>query len=331
MRRSRVFTLLVSAILLLGMTIVYAPTADATPFPHTITGTIEDDVWGQYVGTVEFQEDYEIYFLLTIDDIVPDTDLDFIVYDDEWNEMFWLGEAYGYRGDPDIVEEGYFWAPYSGEYHIYMDGYWVPYEEGVEFTLFINSAEELYNMAPLEAHGLSTGALTSYMNNHPNAMGASEKAPFHDVDGAYEAIHINRYCSFTTNSWTPYSLHPASFCSDDAHIVGGIIWQLPVRAFESFKDAKDWMVPRNFEYYIDGIRLPDAYTKTGSVQKIHENGEVVYYRKVLEYAVFGSGKLAKLIGEGLHKVDVHFVGPGFDNLNMWFYFWLMPEGWTGPH
>lgn len=330
MKKIRVAAVFVSAILLLGMSTLYADALTINTFPNTIEGSIEDYEY-MLVGSVDLQFDDEVYFKLMIDDPVPETDLDMEVYFDG-EIVFWLATGYGYIGDPEIIEEGYFWIPYSGTYEIWMYGYYVPYEEGVDFTLYIDSAEELYNMAPLEPHGLSTGALTSYVNNNPNAMGASEKAPFHDVDSNYESTHINFASSLNTNSWTMYSLNPSRFCCDDALIVGGTEWVQPVWAFDSFSDAKEFMNARNFVYYIDGVPLADlTKVKIGPVQKVFENGEVIGYRKMMGSAVFNPGELSELIGLGLHHMAYHFTGPGFDVPYIDFYFWLMPSGWTGPH
>ncbi len=329
MKKSRVFALFVSTILILGMSTVYAFTADATTYPVTIEENIVD--WDYvFVTSIDLEFDDEVYFRLTVDDPIPETDLDMeVYYGDEL--VYWLADGYGFKGDPELIEEGYFWAPYSGTYEIWMHGYWVPYDEGVDYTLYIDSAEELYDMAPLEAHGLSTGALTSYVNNNPNAMGASEKAPFHDVDGAYYSTHMNHLGAYDTNGWTEYSIDVMRFCSDDAIIIGGFAWEQPAARFDGFKEAKDFMCARNFVHYIDGVPVTEfANVKIGSVQKVFENGEVVSYRKVLETAVFKPGELAGIIGEGMHRVDMHFIGPTFDYLWV-YYFWLMPEGWTGPH
>ena len=330
MKKSRVIALLVSVILLLGMSTVYAFTADATTYPVTIEENIVDYDY-VLVTSIDLQFDDEVYFKLTIDDPIPETDLDIEVYFNG-EIVFWLATGYGFMGDPEIIEEGYFWVPETGTYEIWMFGYWVPYEEGVDYTLYINTAEELYNMAPLEAHGLSTGALTSYVNNNPNAMGASEKAPFHDVDGAYESTHINHMAAFNTNSWTEYTFNPMTYCSDDAIIVGGWEWHRAVWQHDGFKDAKEFMNDRNFAHFIDGVPLADlTKVKIGPVQKVMENGEVVTYRKVMESAVFKPGELVNLIGPGEHYMLYRWIGPGFDVPYFGFYFWLMPEGWTGPH
>ena len=91
------------------------------------------------------------------------------------------------------------------------------------------------------------------------------------------------------------------------------------------------MGSRNFVHYIDGVPLTDfAKVKIGEVQKVIVNGEVVAYRKVMEFAVFKPGELAELIGEGEHYWLIYFEGPGFSIPYLNFYFWLMPEGWTGP-
>ena len=329
MKKTRALALLVSAILLLGMSTLYSDALTVTTFPHTFENNIADYEY-MLVGTIDLQVDYEVYFKLTVDDPIPETDLDMEVYLDG-EIIFWLATGYGFIGDPEIIEEGYFWVPESGTYEIWLYGYYVPYEEGVDFTLFVDSAEDLYTMPVLEAHGLSTGALTSYVNNNPNAMGASEKAPYHDVDAAYMSTHINHECAWNTNSWTQYSLNPARFCTDDALIVGGWEWQTAVWQHDSFKDAKEFMNARNFVHYIDGVPLTDfAEVKIGPVQKVVENGEVVSYRKVMEYAVFHPGELAELIGTGQHYWLVYWIGPGFEVPYLNFYFWLMPEGWTGP-
>ncbi|MGY5859118.1 MAG: hypothetical protein RTU63_07100 [Candidatus Thorarchaeota archaeon] len=329
MSKIRIVALLVSAILFLGMSTMSAVASTPGTFPVTFEDNIADWEY-MLVGTIELEFDDEVSFLLTVEEVLPDTDLDIEVYfGDEL--VFWLATGYGYIGDPEIIEQGYFWVPYSGTYEIWMFGYWVPYEEGVDFTLVVDSAEELYDCPPLEAHGLSVGALTSYVNNNPNAMGASEKAPFHDVDGAYEATHINHVASFNTNSWTEYTIDPMRYCSDDAIIVGGWVDGAPASWFSSFKEAKDYMCSIDFVHYIDGVPLTElAKVKTGTVQKVFQDGEVVSYRKVLETAIFHPGELAEAIGEGLHRVDMHYVGPDF--IYEWvYYFWLMPEGWTGPH
>jgi len=329
-KKIRVAALLVSTIILLGLSTMNSDALTITTFPDTFEDSIGDLEY-LYVGAVELQFDDEVYFKLMIDNPNPETDLDMEVYFDG-EIVFWLATGYGYIGDPEIIEEGYFWIPYSGTYEIWMYGFYVPYEEEVDYTLYVDSAEELYNMAPLEPHGLSVGALTSYVNNNPNAMGASEKAPFHDVDSNYESTHVNYVSSFNTNSWTKYSINPASFCSDDALIVGGDEWVRPVGLFDSFKDAKEFMNARNMFYYIDDVPLADlAKVKIGPVQKIRENGQVVGYRKVWESAVFHPGELAELIGSGLHHMTYRWKGPGFDIPYFDFYFWLMPTGWTGPH
>ncbi|MFW9787687.1 MAG: hypothetical protein ACFFE2_11565 [Candidatus Thorarchaeota archaeon] len=330
MRRSRVFALLVSAMLLLGISTVYTVAVDATSYPVTFEEHIGHREY-LYVGSIDLQFDDEVHFKLTIDSPIPETDLDMEVYYDG-EIVFYLATGYGYIGDPEIIEEGYFWVPYTGTYDIMMFGYYVPYDMGVDYTLFIDSAEELFNMAPLMSHGLSVGALTSYENNNPQAIGANEKAAFQDVAGAYTSAAVNFQSAFNTNSWTQYSLDPARFCSEDALIVGGWVWQRPVWAHSSFSDAKQFMDARNFVYYIDGTPLTDlSNVQTGPVQKVFENGEVVGYRKVFEHAVFGPGELAELIGTGEHSMLVRYIGPGFDIPYIYFYFWLMPEGWTGPY
>ena len=330
MKKIRTVALVISAIMIFGMLTLNSDASTITTYPCTIVDHIEDYEY-KLVASIDLQEDDEVYFLLTIDDPVPETDLDMEVYYGE-ELCFNLATGYGYIGDPEIIEEGYFHIPYSGTYDIYMAGYYVPYAEGVDFTLYIDSAEELYNMDPLEPHGLSTGALTSYVNNNPNAMKASEKAPFHDVDSAYEQALVNFQSSFNRNSWTIYSLNPARHCSEDALIVGGFEWFRPASLHDSFSDAKEFMNARNFVHFIDGVPLADlTAVKIGPVQKVIEKGEVIGYRKIMEFAVFNPGELVELIGPGLHHMVYHFIGPGFDIPYIHYYFWLMPSGWTGPY
>ena len=316
---------------LFGLSGAYVVASTSTTYPLTINDHILDYEY-RHVASVDLQEDYEVYFKLTIEDPLPDTDLDMEVYYGE-EVVFWLATGYGYIGDPEIIEEGYFWAPYGGSYEIYIYGYWVPYEGGVDFTLYVNSEEELYNCDPLEFHGLSYGALNSYVHSSPMAkQKASDKAPFHAVEGAYDATHINIGPAFNANSWTAYSLTPMMYCVDDPVVMGGFPWQVPAFMYESYDDAKADMVA-DYVNYIDGVPLSElTHVQTGKVQRVYdENGEVIAYQKVLEFAVLKPGELVKLIGPGLHFRQVYLTTPEFSIPWFNFYFYLMPEGWTGPH
>jgi hypothetical protein len=331
LKKTRALALIVSLVVLFGLSGVFVVDSTPTTYPLTINDDITDWQY-KYIASVDLQEDYEVYFRLTIDDPIPETDLDMeIYYGDEI--VFWLATGYGYIGHPEIIEEGYFWAPYEGTYDIYMFGYWVPYEEGVDFSIYIDSAEEMYDPEPLASHGLSYGALNSYVHSSPRArQKASEKAPFGAVEGAYQETHINIGAAFNSNGWTTYSLTPLMYCVNDPIVVGGFPWQVPAFMYDSYLDAKEDMVA-DYVNYIDGVPLSElTKVQTGEVQKVYDvNGEVVAYEKVLEFAVLKPGELADLIGPGLHHRLVYLTTPEGSIPWFNFYFWLMPEGWTGPH
>ena len=70
MKKIRIVALIVSAIILLGMSTLNADAATITTYPITIEDSIADYEY-KFVESIDLQFDDEVYFLLTIDDPIP--------------------------------------------------------------------------------------------------------------------------------------------------------------------------------------------------------------------------------------------------------------------
>ncbi|MFX1370036.1 MAG: hypothetical protein ACFFAY_15695 [Promethearchaeota archaeon] len=319
----------ISAALLvcLGLALLPAVVASLPGFPDTTTGTILD---GDLLNPASYNlnEGDDVYIRVTTSD--PYADLDVYVVGPT-SEYVWLGAraplAYD---DPNVAEEGYFFISDTGLHTVLILGYGIP-EGGVEFELFVDCDETLVEIPPLESSGVSYGTLTSYVNNAGTAkLHADEHAAFQRGEVAQLAgsILITRegFINWWTSEGTPNTLPGARFCVDDAHAIGGQTWLLPgTLPYE----VAEWMFSYYYyEHYIDGTPLSEL-TEVIDVpmQVMTDGGEVIWYAKIQEVALFKPGKLVELIGPGLHQLYSYL--PALD-FGFYSYFWLLPEGSTLP-
>jgi len=311
----------------LGLTLLPSAVASLPGFPDTTIGIIfQDDLLNPV--SYNFNEGDQVYVKVTIPD--PYNDLDVCVIGPTFEYIWYGGRAPLAYEDPNISEEGYFYVPETGLHSIYIIGYDVA-PGGVEFELFVDCDEVLIVVPPLESSGVSYGTLNSYVNNAGTAkLQADENAAFNrgEVTQLVGSILTTRegFINWWTGEITPYTLPGARFCADDPLAIGGQTWLLP-GTFDY--DFAAWLYSYYYyEHYIDDIPLSEI-TEVIDVpmQVMTDGGEVIWYAKIQEVALFKPGELVELIGYGLHKLYSYIPAYGFGLVS---YFWLLPEGSTLP-
>jgi hypothetical protein len=317
--------------LCVGMILIPAVVASAPGYPTEVTGTVLQDDWILF-ATFDFEENYQVYMRLSIVDYVPYTDLDIYVIGP--SEPIWIGgKGAEYYEDPSVAEQGYFVIPETGTHYVYIYGYDVPVSSGVDVVLYVDYGENLIDVVPLEPNGIKWGTLNSYVNSNGNAKyHASVNAAFRrggEYANLVGSILTTRegFVNWLTAPSTPYELPPMRFCPSDNIGIGGLVWMLPAEGLD--QEIAEWIFSYYYyKHYIDGIpltELADIYDP--SMDIIMDNGQMVYYVKMQETALFKSGDLANLIGYGRHILTstIPSLGASFDCC-----FYILPEGTLMP-
>jgi hypothetical protein len=315
--------------LCVGMILIPAVVASMPGYPTEVYGTIYQDDYVLF-ATFDFDENYQVYIKLSIVDYVPYTDLDVYVFDS--SEPIWIGgKGAEYYEDPSIAEQGYFITPETGTYYVYIYGYDIPASSGVDVILYVDYGENLIEITPLESNEIKWSTLTSYVNTNGNARyHASENAVFRrgsEYTNTVGSILTTRegFVNWLVAPSTPYELPPMRFCPSDNIGIGGLVWLLPTEGLD--QETAEWIFDYyHYEHYIDGIpltELADVYNTPMDI--IRDRGEMVYYVKMQETALFKSGELVDLIGYGPHILTstIPALGAAFDCC-----FYILPEGTT---
>jgi hypothetical protein len=313
--------------LCLGMALLPAAFASVGGYPQCVTGTVYQDDFVEF-ASFDFESGYQVYFELSYA-TYDGSDVDLVVLDSGFEVAFILGTG-GY-GDTLLAEKGYFLVPKTDTYHVFISGYYVANPEGIELELCVDYGTDLMEIPPLEPNGIKWGQLVSYVQNSANARyHASVKAAFNRAGEVATTVGSFLYTRNGFVNWLHamyYQLPMLRFCLDDVIGLGGLAWMLPAEYIDR-ETAEFLFSYYRYVHYIDGVPLAeftDIYDPPMEV--VSDRGEIIYYVKMQETAIFKAGELLEMIGPGQHTLTstIPALGQSMDT-----YFWILPEGTILP-
>ncbi len=293
----------------------FITTVEATTCDE-IQGVIVNEGWNEHPITIPAGA--EVRLELNWDN--PDADLDFVVFDTDYNLIS------GYRGGPGVaatamIPERFYMIDLAvdTDFIIGIYGYYVP-DPDVAYTLSWCSGTDLF--PELVPGGLSVGALTSW--HHASRHGlysASEKS-------AHSYVFSDNPWRQTIMPWYSWWNRPIAgflptYYAGDPLLVGGLTnwWWMDEY---TINEVREDLALYTIEYRVDGIPIEDlGHVTEGPIRADNVRGQW-YWR--LPTVIFKPGELYEVLYDLGNVDELHTFGYYIDGEAIFFgYFYLLWE------